>query len=801
MNSPKPIMPRLNSRAPTARVAPRVLRAAIERLEERQLMAATPPTARFDWSMPPRYGADLAADGTLHPWAVKQFKAYEAKQLDPAFLSPARWTVNLDASHSSGDITGYQWVARRDDGDVYEGAAQQVFATTKTSPRLTSSDFPAQGRYEVTLTVTARDGQTAARTQTVVVKDQLVVSLGDSYASGQGVPDVPGTFGTAQWLNYRAARSEFAAPAIMAQELERQDPHSSVTFVHLAASGAIIGNDNPGDKDGGLLDPYEGQNPPSSPHAKLPPQVDVVKGLLAATRRTIDALTVSIGGNDLGFSTHVAGCLALPRYDLLSGASGLAGKMKDLTKDGGRYDKLAAALHDLGAPVYITEYPDLTRDAAGHYWAQGPAGTAEVSIDRYEAKWAREKLIGPLNAAIHQKAAKFGWTVVGGMEGLWAGHGWGASASQRWMNLVSEGLANQGAVDGGFHPNLKGHRANAGRLLQTVRLGSVHGSVFEDGNGNTVRDAGEGPRPGRTVRLIDLATRAQVLAVETDSVGSYSFGRLAAGNYVIKTDPVPGWVTPASRAVTIGTPAVGGAAGGAAQTVVADLRTSRPALLAGRAYVDANANGRYDAGEPGVAGCRVFLDGGYDNGRFDSGEPYVVTAADGTYTFGPSFNLLPGQVSVGAELMTQTTLARLDAGSRPVDIAAGRTAGPVDFGFRRTPAVLLSGRVFLDADGDGTLGAGEAGIAGCRVFLDGGDENGAWDAGEPYVLTQDDGTFRFGPDSALISGTVQVTVASPSTALAPSTPTAREATLVVGQETAGVRFGFTPQRLFGASPR
>src|SRR5262249_24764777 len=124
-----------------------------------------------------------------------------------------------------------------------------------------------EGSYYVTLTV--RDGTSGAvvgtETQNVVIRDILVVAVGDSYASGEGDPEVGNTFidtwffgkyqdDDPKWADYtysapgmktstQAHRSTKAAPALEALQLEKADPHTSVTFVDLAWTGAEIVDD------------------------------------------------------------------------------------------------------------------------------------------------------------------------------------------------------------------------------------------------------------------------------------------------------------------------------------------------------------------------------------------------------------------------------------------------------------------------------------------------------------------------------------------------------------------------------
>jgi len=241
---------------------------------------------------------------------------------------------------------------------------------------LTSCRFPLQGDYSVTLTVTGAVSPPATLIQKVSVKDILIVSLGDSYASGEGNPDTPmmlcnntvvvslndlkaclkteytqvesciSNLGIGldtdfvtqllkciqsslsiqhsppSWQDARCHRSAKAGPALAAKMIEDSNPHNSVTFLSLACSGASIAT--------GLLAPYEGRDPkggmayaPPLVNGKLPPQVGEVARLLCPVSldqngrcpqggRKIDALTISAGGNDVDFGPIIEYCAALP---------------------------------------------------------------------------------------------------------------------------------------------------------------------------------------------------------------------------------------------------------------------------------------------------------------------------------------------------------------------------------------------------------------------------------------------------------------------------------------------------------
>ncbi len=102
--------------------------------------------------------------------------------------------------------------------------------------------------------------------ETIEVRSVLIVSLGDSFASGDGVPDVDAVdhlssrlvnqagdpvARPALWWDQRCHRSLYAGPAQAAMMLARQNPQLQVVFVSFACSGAEI--------MAGLLGPYAGR--------------------------------------------------------------------------------------------------------------------------------------------------------------------------------------------------------------------------------------------------------------------------------------------------------------------------------------------------------------------------------------------------------------------------------------------------------------------------------------------------------------------------------------------------------------
>ncbi|MFN2516464.1 MAG: SGNH/GDSL hydrolase family protein [Pyrinomonadaceae bacterium] len=338
----------------------------------------TGPTASFKWSMPKRFGPKNAQGLVDYHWDQK------AKTYEPAYVNPASWTVNFDACVPSAvPDSSFEWQI---DGQVRPNPNPKACTFTHR--------FTAQKTCPVKLTVTAPDGQTSSDEMNITVKDLLLVSIGDSVASGEGNPDKPRKTRPAQWIDRLCHRSATAGPAQAAMRIENSDPHTSVTFVSFACSGAGI--------EEGLLGAYKG----------LPPQLTQLVN--AVSGRPIDALLISIGLNDAYFSKLVTKMIQLKHCDQHSPTKALL--EKGLQQLPGRYAKLAKRINDahLVTKVLITEYPDVLRDKSKSFCDNSPAiPDLLYGINAAEAKWAFESIIIPINDAVRTAAGLWGWVYVG----------------------------------------------------------------------------------------------------------------------------------------------------------------------------------------------------------------------------------------------------------------------------------------------------------------------------------------------------------------------------------------------------
>ncbi len=500
----------------------------------------------------------------------------------------SRYRVNFNGSGSRvhGSVpSGYSLTIKDEDGRTWDASQ---------SPENSGMFTVLLPRGNFSVTLTASDGQDSAPvTKPITVRDILVVAIGDSSSSGEGNPEVNRNDTTeAQWVqslffdpesnrqNVISHRSSFAAPAQMALKLEKADPHTSVTFVFVSASGASI-------KEGGL-GKYAGiDNAPGYDKNKpMESQLDQIEWLTGG--RTIDVLTVAFGANDVGFARIVTTLLlADPEregtYDglekkLLRAVNfgtteyweevgkivSFAGSKPDTSPLAGigglsaDYRSLNERIKSLKPKqVFLTGYPDLTT----HMGKKGPflsekifddvvrAGifNPDLEIDNTKMGWLTEiqwlrQNIGRVTNTLRTLAKNFGWTFVDIFD-KFSGHGYSAPTN-RWIVTATESAADQGPKDeptktkGSLHPNREGHQQIAELLYAKVKAkvfpkvknassqpgGAVANQPVED-------NAALEPFAGFTIT--DSATPAQMPAVNPQPgtfTATIQSGALASGS-------------------------------------------------------------------------------------------------------------------------------------------------------------------------------------------------------------------------------------------------------------------------------
>ncbi len=508
------------------------LRTSAEPLESRALM-----TLGLYYAM-----ADRFAPNWTDPKAVTLPNTAE-------YARPSTFDVTLKLTGEADPQAEYEWKLTPEGGDT--GTVQVTGESPKVSLKA--------GVWKAEVTA-IRDGQVVdTGTGEIRVKDILVVAIGDSYGSGEGNPELPQRFGlrwsyrhlaaaqlTAADLNgisssrfpwswqiqttapalwarstdtvrtqqsRLAHRSVLAYSAQYAMALEQADPHTSVTYVSVAQSGATI----PTLMNQPNVAAEDGETP-------LPPQLPELAKIIGD--RPIDTLVVSIGGNDAGFADIVKK-MALSNFfmpDLLPKAAAAAGlnsanadeiaakvlaklqsrpplgmqwvldtyraNTANLAANYGRLDEAIRKNFTVNQ-VAITEYPDVSRvklkgtDGKPVNW-WGPVVfdlLPGVAVNSTQAMVATKLIAEPLNATIAQAAASNGWTYVGGIDDAFAGRGYTAPKADRWMRTARESLIQQsqpGSVTGSLYPlNTKGtvHPTAAGHTAMAENLAEALGQT------------------------------------------------------------------------------------------------------------------------------------------------------------------------------------------------------------------------------------------------------------------------------------------------------------------------------------
>jgi Peptidase family C25/SdrD B-like domain/GEVED domain len=292
---------------------------------------------------------------------------------------------------------------------------------------------------------------------------------------------------------------------------------------------------------------------------------------------------------------------------------------------------------------------------------------------------------------------------------------------------------------------------------------SIGDFIWLDSNANGVQNAGEDGIARVVVNLyadVDGSgtlngADSLVASTMTNVNGNYLFTGLIAGRYFVDVDEssLPSvalaltTVDPASTLITLTSSA------STTQVITADAGYSPSANFAigNRVWHDVDNDGVQDAGEPGIEGITINVTNGTGTGC-PSGCTAVTNAAgfwivtgltNGTYTV--NVDDLDADFPRDFTPTTGTTDPRVIA-------VASADLNNVDFGYRFTgagssPTGTISGRVFLDGDGDLAFDVGEARSATIVNLL---DANGNIVA---TTTTAGDGTYTF---SGIFVGTYAV---------------------------------------------
>lgn len=444
----------------------------------------------------PRRGAMSLTPSRVFVGAGNRVAQPHERLIDGAlswYLSGHGFPVRLDACDSTG--SQFRWQARSE---------QKVVVRTSWKPLKPRSCATRvvlpEADYALTLEVRA-GATTDTVTVPATVRNILVVALGDSYASGEGNPrnveawmraGSAGSFDP-YWDDDACHRSARGAPAQAALTLEAASPHTSVTLVDVSCSGARVNQ--------GVL----GAQAPAGIGTS---QVEQARAIIGA--RPVDLVTISIGGNDVGFTSVLEACAfntdcpvtgssrpPLSSYptvqDGVQAETGaLAAKFRRIDAClGGTACTLAdgrvvpSLAMDRAARVLPTLYPDITRAADGR-------PCSYLTIASKDFAWARQTILmpnptnpyayplarggsaslsvaqGSLNQQIAASAALPRWRPV---TAAWSASGDSAighgvcAGNEAWAFGVSLLTTMPSAS---FHPNVAGQRAMAAAIAQAM---------------------------------------------------------------------------------------------------------------------------------------------------------------------------------------------------------------------------------------------------------------------------------------------------------------------------------------------
>ena len=277
----------------------------------------------------------------------------------------------------------------------------------------------------------------------------------------------------------------------------------------------------------------------------------------------------------------------------------------------------------------------------------------------------------------------------------------------RLMEELQQGW-HQTFPQGGFHhimlmPNQVIEHAHFGNWQPDP--GEIHGTKFDDKNGNGVRDTNEPGLEGWTI-ILEREYGNLRLETTTGPNGEYWFMELPPGTYHVAEKQQDDWrqtfpKEPRYHEIEL-----------APGTIVEGIDFGNwkpgPGSIHGVKFNDLNGNGRRDPNEPGLAGWKIMLEG---NGA----QAMEETDENGRYWF---MDLAPGLYRV-KEVQQDGWRQTLppNQGHHTVELRPGDEIHGVNFGNWKPGPGEIHGRKFNDLNGNGKLDDNEPPIEGWTITL------------------------------------------------------------------------------------
>jgi hypothetical protein len=301
--------------------------------------------------------------------------------------------------------------------------------------------------------------------------------------------------------------------------------------------------------------------------------------------------------------------------------------------------------------------------------------------------------------------------------------------------------------------------------------GAISGKVYTDLDADKKLDTNELPLAGVTVTLTgtDANGKSYTKTAVSAADGSYAFSGLPAGTYTVST-PSSAQGETLKTASPLKITLSGGAsspnnnfgyAGGS---------------IAGKIYADCDRDKKYDSGESRLAGVTLTL-----TGTDFAGKPVTkttVSASDGSYIF---TGLAAGDYVVTAPA-TASGEAIETTNPLKIKLTAGQASACNDFGYVRS---IVSGTLYVDANGNRIFDSGEATLSGVTVTLTGTDVNGK--AVSATATTDCNGAYAF---KSLTAGSYVITVPAAVSGKVVGTTNPIAPTLPAGGISSSNNFGY-----------
>lgn len=314
-------------------------------------------------------------------------------------------------------------------------------------------------------------------------KKQIMVSLGDSYSSGEGIEPFYGQddsiskkINNPDWL---AHRSQNAWPGMLSLSSvsKRMSEYKDEYWFFAAASGAVTHNMlngfNKDYKKGRYFGSYE-----------LPAQLSVFDGLEAGS---VKYVTLTLGGNDAGFEDIISTSILSGKY---LNPNALADKMnntwENFFKSGGIRDNLYNAYVNIAkkagkqAHIIVAGYPKLLNPEGAFMISPEEAALVNENVTKFN------NAIQSIIKSCQGQGMQISFVSV---EEAFEGHA--AYSKDPYIKNVILGAKAQDLKDNSFissysiHPNEKGAYAYAGCVQQRINeLEDISGGIY--GNNFTV---------------------------------------------------------------------------------------------------------------------------------------------------------------------------------------------------------------------------------------------------------------------------------------------------------------------------